>query len=1078
MSRRRASRSAGFLQKELARSRMTDTNPNPERPPNDLPPTADFATAGDASDKLSGISREGSGAARAAESGPRSGARIGPYQLRELLGEGGMGSVWMAEQVEPVRREVALKVIKPGLGSDHFLSRFEAERQTLALMDHPNIAKVLDAGTTDQGWPYFVMELVRGVPITRYCDEHRLTPRERLELFVPVCQALQHAHQKGIIHRDIKPSNVLVATYDGQPVPKVIDFGVAKAIGQPLTERSVFTGIGMIVGTLEYMSPEQAEFHALDIDTRSDVFSLGVLLYELLTGTTPLQRMRVAEIALTEILRLIREEEPPKPSTRLSQSGDSLTTISSQRRIEPGRLTNQVRGELDWIVMKALEKDRQRRYPSALDFAQDIQRYLADEPVQASPPSATYRLKKFARKHRWALATATAFLSLLVLATAVSFGLMLRATQAERDAVAAAHSEIQQRKRAEDAELRARSDRDAAVAARTAAEQQAAFLKETNDFLARDLLGQGDLANTAGGLQGTDPNVTVRTLLERASTNIEGKFANQPEVEARIRRTIGSAFRAVGDSVDAMRHLERARELAEKHFGASDTFHLDCLGELAMLHNDLQQYADALRIQEPLVQTTEQLFGSMHERTVAEKGNLALIYSYQGDYDKALPILKSVTATLALLPNQKEDLLVQQNNYAMTLIQLGRSQEAEPLLRQVLPETERSFGAKHLNTLRLKNNLAVALRDLKKFPEAEALFHEVAEVSQETGGLQNPLSLISQRQLALSHMAANQPAKAEPLFRAALAGYEQRPFDTERARQVRSELVGCLFQLKKLAEVEPLVKQAIEDAIAKWGQEHSETLRLKSDLAGLLRDTGQLVAAEKLFREVLEVRRRVLGSDHSYTAGNAQRLGVVLTKLDRDADAEPLLQEGYEHARAALGMKSALVQSYARELIGCYQRLQKASLADPICRELVEQTRTQFGPDSTELAGALALLGANLLRLEQKPIESEPVLRECWKIRAAKQPGTWTTWNSASMLGEALLQQGLTLRATDPQAAEAKLTEAEKLLVDGFEGLKRFKDQIPLTAKPRFVEAAQSLAKLYEATNRPEKAQPLRDLRL
>jgi serine/threonine protein kinase/tetratricopeptide (TPR) repeat protein len=359
------------------------------------------------------------------------GTLIGPYKLLQQIGEGGMGIVFMAEQQEPVRRKVALKIIKPGMDSTQVMARFEAERQALALMDHQNIARVLDAGATASSRPYFVMELVKGVPITKFCDDNHLTPRERLELFAPVCQAIQHAHQKGIIHRDIKPSNVLVTLYDGKPVPKVIDFGVAKAIEQRLTERTLFTQIGQVVGTLEYMSPEQVEINALDIDTRSDIYSLGVLLYELFTGSTPLEKQKLRSAAFTEMLRMIREEEPPKPSTRLSASRDQLPSISAQRKTEPAKL---VRGELDWIVMKALEKDRHRRYETANGFARDIQRYLADEPVEACPPSSAYKLRKFARKNRKALATACAVVLLLAAAATVSTWQAIRATQAETKA--------------------------------------------------------------------------------------------------------------------------------------------------------------------------------------------------------------------------------------------------------------------------------------------------------------------------------------------------------------------------------------------------------------------------------------------------------------------------------------------------------------------------------------------------------------------------------------------------------------------------------------------------------------------
>jgi tetratricopeptide (TPR) repeat protein len=363
------------------------------------------------------------------------GTVIGPYKLLEQIGEGGMGTVWMAQQTEPVKRLVALKLIKAGMDSKQVIARFEAERQALALMDHPNIAKVLDGGTTASGWPFFAMDLVKGVPITKYCDERHLTPRQRLELFIPVCQAVQHAHQKGIIHRDLKPSNVLVALYDGRPVPKVIDFGVAKAAGQSLTDKTLVTGFGNIVGTLEYMSPEQAEINQLDIDTRSDIYSLGVLLYELLTGSPPFTKKDLEKAGMLEMLRVIREEEPSKPSTKLS-TAEALPTLAANRGTEPTKLTKLMRGELDWIVMKALEKDRSRRYETANGFAKDVQRHLSDEAVLACPPSAGYRLKKFARRNRGRLALGGVLcLALLaVLATAAgSIGWIAR-DRAERQA--------------------------------------------------------------------------------------------------------------------------------------------------------------------------------------------------------------------------------------------------------------------------------------------------------------------------------------------------------------------------------------------------------------------------------------------------------------------------------------------------------------------------------------------------------------------------------------------------------------------------------------------------------------------
>jgi WD40 repeat protein/serine/threonine protein kinase/tetratricopeptide (TPR) repeat protein len=414
----------------------------------------------------------------------REGAVIGPYRLMEQIGEGGMGLVFVAEQQQPVRRKVALKLIKPGMDTRQVIARFEAERQALAMMDHPNIAKVLDAGTTETGRPYFVMELVKGVPITAYCDQNQLTPHERLELFVTVCQAVQHAHQKGIIHRDIKPSNVLVTLHDDKPVVKVIDFGVAKAIGQQLTERTIYTAFAQMVGTPLYMSPEQAALSGVDVDTRSDLYSLGVLLYELLTGTTPFDESRLKEAAFDEVRRIICEEEPQKPSTRISSLGATLTSVSLQRRMEPHKLSQLVRGDLDWIVMKALEKDRGRRYETANALAADVLCYLNDEPVTACPPSRAYRIRKFARRNKALIGTIALVSAALVAGTAVSVWQAVRATIAERETAT-------QRDVVTDAERRARENANQAKAQQGIAEQNEATAKaneraaKANELLAR-----------------------------------------------------------------------------------------------------------------------------------------------------------------------------------------------------------------------------------------------------------------------------------------------------------------------------------------------------------------------------------------------------------------------------------------------------------------------------------------------------------------------------------------------------------------------------------------------------------------
>jgi serine/threonine protein kinase len=473
---------------------------------------------------------------------------IGPYQLLEQIGEGGFGVVFMAEQERPVRRKVALKIIKPGMDTRQVIGRFEAERQALAMMDHPNIAKVYDAGATENGRPYFVMELVQGVPITEYCDECNLSTRERLELFITVCQAVQHAHQKGIIHRDIKPTNVLVAIQDGQPAPKIIDFGVAKAVGQRLTEHTLTTAFAQMVGSPLYMSPEQAELSPLGVDTRSDIYSLGVMLYELLTGKTPFDKDRLHAASYDELRRIIREEEPPRPSARLSshslreragvrETANQATTIAERRRTAC-HLSRQVRGELDWIVMKCLEKDRNRRYETPSSLARDIERYLHDEPVQACPPSLAYRFRKFVRRNKMA----AAFIVLLtvgLVALAISNVMIQSALTQKNDALLLAQTNEQR------------------------ATNEARRAQAISGFLS-DMLGSSYPS------QIKDSQYTVRQLLDDSSAELDHEFSHQPEVEAAIQSVIGTSYWRLGVFDRAERHLIRALDLHRQVYDADD----------------------------------------------------------------------------------------------------------------------------------------------------------------------------------------------------------------------------------------------------------------------------------------------------------------------------------------------------------------------------------------------------------------------------------------------------------------------------------------------------------------------------
>src|SRR6516164_6028215 len=522
----------------------------------------------------------------------------GKYKLVEEIGEGGMGSVFLAQQTEPVKRAVAVKVIKAGMDSKAVLARFEAERQALAMMDHPHIARVLDAGTTDGGRPFFVMELVKGTPITRYCDEHKLTPRQRLELVVPVCQAIQHAHQKGIIHRDLKPSNVLVALYDDRPVPKVIDFGVAKAAGQSLTDKTLLTSFGALVGTPEYMSPEQASLNNLDIDTRSDVYALGVLLYELLTGTTPVDKKSLGKAAVLEILRIVREVEAPRPSAKLSGI-DTLPSVAANRGTEPARLSRLLKGELDWVVMKALEKDRTRRYDTANGLARDIQRYLADEVVEARPPSVGYRVSKFVRRHKGqVLAAGLVLLALLAGITGTTFGLF-RAEAARRD-------EAQQRAAAEkaaEAERLAKLDADTR---RKEAETNLAFAKKGNEILGSVFAGLDPKANYATV---ADLRNALRDNLNKAVKDLEGSAIGEPLEVAAMQNTLGMSLLGLGEASLAVEVFQKVLATRKAKLGPDHPDTLISMNELAWAYQDSGQLAKAVTLYEETLEKSRAKLG-------------------------------------------------------------------------------------------------------------------------------------------------------------------------------------------------------------------------------------------------------------------------------------------------------------------------------------------------------------------------------------------------------------------------------------------------------------------------------------
>jgi len=783
---------------------------------------------------------------------------IGPYRLLQLLGEGGMGEVWLAEQKEPIRRTVALKLIKTGMDTKAVVARFESERQALALMDHPNIAQVYDAGSTAEGRPYFAMEYVPGLPITEYCDKHRLTVKERLELFMQVCDGVQHAHQKAIIHRDLKPSNVLVVEQDNKAAPKIIDFGLAKAIGQRLTDKTMFTEVGVLIGTPEYMSPEQADLREQNIDTRTDVYSLGVILYELLVGSLPFDAKALRTAGLDAILRMIREVEPPRPSTKIRSMGADSAAAAEKRREEPRSFARRLRGELDWITLKALEKDRARRYGAPSELAADISRYLRSEPVIAGPATTAYRIRKYATRHRIGL-TAAAGVLLLVIGFVVTQTIQLHRIRQERD--------------------RANRERDRAT--------------RITDFMT-GMFKVSDPSEARGN------SITARELLDKTSADIDTGLTKDPELQAQMMHVMGYVYQNLGLYPRAQSLDQRALDIQRRVLGPEHGDTLSTMNNLANVLSAEGHYPEAEKLLRETLDTCRRVLGPEHRQTLQALYNLANVLESKGQYAEAEKLYRqALDVQRRLLGPENLETLGSMMNLGNILLDQGHYPEAEKLYRETLVLERRVVGPEHPDTLKLMNNLGNVLSAEGRYPEAEKVYRETLDIRRRVLGSDHPNTLTSMDILAYVLNQEGHRAEAEKLNRQALDSM-RRVLGAEHPHTLASmySLAIILSDEGHYAEAEKLYRQTLDLQRGILGPEHQDTLRTMVNLGNVLVQEGRYPEGEKLFRETLNLQTHALGLEHPDTALSMYNLGCIAAHRGRSDEALSWLRQAVDHGLA------------------------------------------------------------------------------------------------------------------------------------------------------------------------------------
>ena len=905
------------------------------------------------------------------------GDQIGRYKLLQVIGEGGFGIVYMAEQHEPVRRRLALKIIKLGMDTKQVVARFEAERQALALMDHPNIAKVFDAGATETGRPFFVMELVRGVPITEYCDQNRLSTPQRLELFILVCKAIQHAHQKGIIHRDVKPSNVLVTLHDGVPVPKVIDFGIAKAIDQPLTDKTLFTRFEQFMGTPAYMSPEQAEMSGLGVDTRTDIYALGVLLYELLTGKTPFDPQQLLACGLDEMRRTIREQDPPKPSTRLGTLSDAdLTTVAGRRGAEPRKLPGLVSGDLDWVVMKALEKDRTRRYETANGLAADIQHHLSNEPVLACPPGNLYRFQKLVRRNKLAFLAASVVTGALIIGLGVSTWMFFQEQQARQQA---------------DAE-------------RKKAQTEAAKSQQVAQFLKDMLEGVGP--SVALGRDST----MLREILDKTTERVGKDLKAQPAARAELLTTIGPVYHALGQYAKAEAVGREALALNKELFGNDGLAVAESLDNLAdTLHEEDKNVEGEAIVREALA-IQRKLSGTKSVVVARSLQILGKTLSGQKKHAEAeTPYREALAMRKELLGSENPDVALSLMGVAGVAWHQGKVAEAEADYREVLAIQKKAYGAEHPDMEIPLDNLANLLIEQGKLAEGEAVVREVLALQRKMLGDAHPHLVRSLWILTGVLQRQGKLAEAETIMQETLA-LQRKLLGNEGPEvvSVLNNLAGILIAQGKLAESEGVVREALVVQKKMLGNENPQLVGSLLILTDVLRRQGKLAKTEAVLREALAVQRKMPGDENPQLVGSLWILTDVLREEGKVTDGETLGRELVSVQRKRFGNEDPEVGAALTRLGEFVAAQGRLTEAETLYRQAAEiERKPPANQDRPELLQwSLEALG-NVLNQQGKVSEAEASYREELEISRkswTNNPGKWEA--PANALAGVLTRQG------------------------------------------------------------------------